>query len=411
MRKNRGRYLEGLEGGRKRGSVGSSAAITAPSSTGQAFSRPIHKIALVNMDYTLLITMVLLVLIGIVMVYSASYYVASTSARFGYDMFSLVRSQIMAALVGFAALVVMANFNYHKYLRKLTFPAYIGALALLILTILIGESAGGAQRWLNLFGFRFQPSEVAKIAIIMTMAHIIAYNKKMADNFKGITILAILIGIMAAIIGFGTNNMSSAIIIAIIGFGTIFVASKMTWPFIAAGGAAAAGLAYILATGVGFRAGRFAAWLDPFADPTDTGFQIVQSLFAIGSGGMFGLGLGQSRQKLGFIPEAHNDIIFSVIAEELGFMGATLVLFLFGVYLWRSIKIALNAKDMYGCLLAVGAALMVGSQAIINIAVVTNSIPNTGVPLPFISHGGTSLLVMMTATGMLLNISRYQNRS
>jgi len=410
MRPNRRRHLEAIQGQgteRKRGS-GTLSALPPP---GPSAGKFVHKIALVNMDYTLLITMILLVLIGIVMVYSASYYVASTSARFGYDMFSLVRSQIAAALVGLAAMTVMANFNYHKYLRKFTFPAYLGALALLILTILIGEAAGGAQRWLNVFGFRFQPSEVAKIAVIMTMSHLIAYNKKMADGFKGIAILGVLIGIMAAIIGFGTNNMSSAIIIAIIGFGTIFVASKMTWPFVVAGASAAAGLIFILATGVGFRAGRFAAWLDPFADPTDTGFQIVQSLFAIGSGGMFGLGLGQSRQKLGFIPEAHNDIIFSVIAEELGFMGAALVLFLFGVYLWRAIKIALNAKDMYGCLLAVGAALMVGSQALINIAVVTNSIPNTGVPLPFISHGGTSLLVMMTATGILLNISRYQNRS
>ena len=420
MRESRRRHLEALPGsGRKRGSnvaeqtaagTGADAPVGSQAAP-PSFQKPQNKIVIVNMDYTLLVSMVLLVLIGIVMVYSASYYVASTSARFGYDMFTLVRSQIMAALIGFAALIVMSNFNYHKYLRKFTVPAYIGALALLILTVFIGDEAGGAQRWLNLFGFRFQPSEVAKIAVIMTMAHLIAFNKKMADDFRGIAVLGIFIGIMAALIGFGTNNMSSAIIITIIGFGTIFVASKMTWPFVVAGAAAASGLAFILATGVGFRAGRFAAWLDPFADPTDTGFQIIQSLFAIGSGGMFGLGLGQSRQKLGFIPEAHNDIIFSVIAEELGFMGATLVLFLFGVYLWRAIKIALNAKDTYGCLLAVGAALMVGSQAIINIAVVTNSIPNTGVPLPFISHGGTSLLVMMTATGILLNISRYQNRN
>jgi len=417
MSERRKRHLEAVPGtGKKRGSRNmdmfkSSFSEPPKLRSSESFVRPIKKIALVNMDYTLLISMILLVLIGIVMVYSASYYVASTSARFGNDMFSLVRSQIFAALLGFAALIVMANFNYHKYLRKLTFPAYLGALALLILTILIGEAAGGAQRWLNIAGFRFQPSEIAKIAVIMTTAHLIAYNKKMADDFRGIAVLGILIGIIAAIIGIGTNNMSSAIIVAIIGFGTIFVASKMTMPFVAVGLAAAGGLAYILATGVGFRAGRFAAWLDPFADPTDSGFQIIQSLFAIGSGGMFGLGLGQSRQKLGFIPEAHNDIIFSVIAEELGFMGATLILFLFGVYLWRAIKIALNAKDMYGCLLAVGAALMVGSQALINIAVVTNSMPNTGVPLPFISHGGTSLLVMMAATGILLNISRYQNRS
>jgi len=364
------------------------------------------------MDYTLLISMTLLVLIGIIMVYSASYYVAATSPRFGHDMFSLVRGQIIAAIIGFAGLIVMANFNYNKHLRKFTVLAYVASVALLILTVLIGDEAGGATRWITLpVVGRFQPSEVAKIALAMFVSHFIAVNKKMADTYKGIAILGIFIGILAAIIGVGTNNMSSAIIITIVGFGIIFVASSKTMPFVIAGGAGAAALTVILATGVGFRAGRFAAWLDPFADPTDTGFQIVQSLFAIGSGGMFGLGLGQSRQKLGFIPEAHNDIIFSVISEELGFVGAALVLFLFGIYLWRAIKIALNAKDLYGCLLATGIALMVGSQALINIAVVTNSIPNTGVPLPFISHGGTSLLVLMTATGILLNISRYQSKS
>lgn len=401
---NKIRHLEAIPGtGRGRGNSRSS-------SSGYMYET-VRKIAIVNMDYTLLVTMVLLVLIGIVMVYSASYYVASTSPRFGNDMFSLVRSQIVAAFMGFAALIVMTNFNY-KYLRKFSLLAFLVAFVLLVLTILIGDDAGGAQRWLDLpIVGRFQPSEVAKLALIMLISHMISQNKELADKMLGIVKLGIPIGIMILMIGIGTNNMSSAIIVAIIGFGIIFVASKMTIPFIIAGGIATAGLVFVLSTGLGFRAGRFAAWLDPFADPTNTGFQIIQSLFAIGSGGMFGLGLGQSRQKLGFIPEAHNDIIFSVIAEELGFIGASLVLFLFGVYLWRAIKIAFNARDLYGCLLATGCALMVGSQAIINIAVVTNSIPNTGVPLPFISHGGTSLLVMMTATGILLNISRYQNRS
>jgi len=286
---------------------------------------------------------------------------------------------------------------------------YLAAIALLILTVFFGEESGGARRWIRLpvLG-RFQPSELAKIAIFMAVSHMLALRKDLADNIPGLIKLAVVIGLMAGIIGVGTNNMSSAIIIAIIGFGIVFVASSKTMPFVLAGGAAVAGLVFLLATGSGFRSSRFAAWLDPFSDPTDKGFQIVQSLYAIGSGGMFGLGLGQSRQKLGFIPEAHNDIIFSVICEELGFVGAALVLFLFGVYLWRAIKIALNAKDLYGCFLATGIALMVGSQALINIAVVTNSIPNTGVPLPFISHGGTSLSVMLFCTGILLNISRYQ---
>jgi len=373
-------------------------------------STSVEYVDVVNMDYTLLITAILLTLFGIVMVYSSSYYTASTSAAFGYDMFGPVRSQIMAAIVGFAAMLLISSLSYSNVLRMFTIPAYVGAIVLLILTAKYGVEVNGARRWiiLPIIG-RFQPSEVAKIAIIMAMAHIIDYKKSMADNWVGIAKLGALIGILAAVIGKGTNNWSSAILICIIGFGTIFVASAKTWPFVAAGTAAASGLALFLALGGdAVRSGRFSAWLDPFSDPTDKGFQIVQSLFAIGSGGMFGLGLGQSRQKLGFIPEAHNDIIFSVICEELGFIGAILVLFLFGVYLWRAIKIALNAKDLYGCLLATGIALMVGSQALINIAVVTNSMPNTGVPLPFISHGGTSLDVMLFCTGILLNISRFQ---
>ena len=373
-------------------------------------TQAVETIALVNMDYTLLITAILLTLFGIVMVYSSSYYTASTSAAFGYDMFGPVRSQIMAAIVGVAAMLIMSSLSYSKVLRKFTFPAYIGSIGLLLYTAWKGEIVNGARRWINLpvIG-RFQPSEVAKIAIIMMTAHLIVNRKNWADTIGGIIKIGAFIGIVAAVIGKGTNNWSSAIIICIIGFGIIFVASSKTWPFVLGGGVAAGGLTILLAMGGdAVRSGRFSAWLDPFSDPTDKGFQIVQSLYAIGSGGMFGLGLGQSRQKLGFIPEAHNDIIFSVICEELGFIGAFLVLFLFGVYIWRAIKIALNAKDLYGCLLATGVALMVGSQALINIAVVTNSMPNTGVPLPFISHGGTSLDVMLFCTGILLNISRYQ---
>jgi len=382
------------------------------SRTKTEFRPTVYKVSLVNMDYTLLITMSLLVLIGLIMVYSASYYVAATSVRFGYDMFRPLRSQAIAAIAGFAALIIMANFSYSTHLRKFAVVGYIAAVALLIATALFGVESGGARRWLPipLLG-QFQTSEVAKIALAMFISHFIAVNKKMADTYKGIATLGVFIGIMVAIIGVGTNNMSSAIIIVIIGGGIIFVASEKTWAFIGAGIAGIVALTAVLAFGVGFRANRFAMWFDPFADPSDAGLQTVQSLFAIGSGGMFGLGLGQSRQKLGFIPEVHNDVIFSVISEELGFIGASLVLFLFGVYVWRAIKIAINAKDMYGCLLATGIALMVAAPAIINIAVVTNTIPNTGVPLPFISHGGTSLLVLMAATGVLLNISRYQTKS
>ena len=202
-------------------------------------------------------------------------------------------------------------------------------------------------------------------------------------------------------------NLSTAIIVSLIGFGIIFIASPYTAVFFISGLIGASGLVFYMSRAKDFRGGRFSAWLDPFSDPSATGYQIVQSLYAVASGVIFGLGLGQSRQKLGFLPEAHNDIIFSIICEELGFFGAMIVLILFAILIWRGIKIAVNATDLFGTLVASGIVIMIASQVIINVAVVTNSIPNTGVPLPFISYGGTSVAIMMMLIGILLNISRY----
>ena len=384
-------------------------ANTGNSKRGSASRSDLKVIEVRNIDYTILITVILLVLIGIVMVFSSSYYVASTSSKFGNNMYSLVRSQSFAAIIGVAAMLFMSNINY-RYLKRFGILFYIVSIILLIITSLFGKESGGARRWLPLPipGLtQFQPSELAKISIILFVAQIISTYKNSASSLKGLAFLGGTIGICAGIIAVGTSNLSTAIIITIIGAGMIFIASPYTAIFVIVAVLGVVALVILLATGTGYRSKRFTAWLDPFSDPTDKGFQTIQSLYAIASGGIFGLGLTQSRQKLGFIPEAHNDIIFSIICEELGLVGAGLVLFLFGVLLWRILKTAINAPDLYGSLVAAGVGLMIGSQVLVNIAVVTNSIPNTGVPLPFISHGGTSIAILLFSVGIVLNISRY----
>jgi len=356
-----------------------------------------------NVDHTLLVSIVLLVLIGIVMVFSSSYYSASQEgARYHY-----FRMQTFVALVGFVSMMIVSNINY-RYFKRFADVLYLVSIALLIYVLFFGLTEGGATRWIHIpgLGFGFQPSEVAKLAIILFVSKVISSKKGILNSFIGTASVSIIILLCVVLVGI--ENLSTAIIIAIIGFGILFVASPYIVIFVVLGLAAVGGLVAFLAFfAEGFRGARFEAWLNPFADPLGVGFQTVQSLYAIASGGLFGLGLGQSRQKLGFIPEAHNDIIFSIIAEELGLLGAGLVLFLFGVFLWRALKIAMDSQDLFGSLVATGIAIMIGSQVIINVGVVTNTIPNTGVPLPFISYGGTSLAIMMVSVGILLSISRY----
>lgn len=363
------------------------------------------KIHIVSADHTLYLSVMLLVLIGVVMVFSASYYVAVTFHN--ASRFHFLTSQFIAAVVGFVAVGFLSNVNYRYWFRFIPL-AYLIGLALLVMVLVtnFGEAAGGAQRWIDIGGFRFQPSEPAKLATILMLAKVITGKKNLLTTAFGHVTAAGYLMLPVALIA--VENGSTSIVLAGIGAAMIFVASPFTKVFLLTalvGGSA--GLFYLF-TGEEFRMARFEAWLDPWSDPTGVGFQTVQSLYAIGTGGIFGVGLGNSRQKLGFIPEAHNDIIFSVIVEELGILGGGIILFLFGVFLWRAIKIAIHADDMFGALIATGIATMVGAQALINVGVVTNSIPNTGVPLPFISFGGTSLVTMLVSVGLLLSISRYK---
>ena len=269
----------------------------------------------------------------------------------------------------------------------------------------IGIEAGGQKRWLGVGSLSFQPSEFTKIAVILYLSvYVIEHRKEMA-NLKGFAKACGILLIPVVLIA--VSNFSSALLVGLMGATILFIASPRVWYFGAAIAAAVPlGAIAILLPQFRYRLGRITTWLDPWADPTGTGFQTIQSLYAVASGGLFGLGLGQSRQKT-FIPEAYNDIIFAIICEELGLIGAALVIMLFAVLIWRGIKIAMNAKDSFGMLVATGVTAVIAFQSIINIGVVTNTIPNTGQPLPFVSYGGTSLLFLMGMVGILLNISRY----
>jgi len=354
----------------------------------------------------LLFVTLLLVLFGIVMVFSSSYVTAGN--RLG-DPFHFLRRNAMFAAAGFVIMLFLSNFNY-ELIRPLSTLIYGISVVLLVLVIFFGEERGGATRWIRLpvIG-EFQPSEIARASVIFMLAYSIERYPKLPRSWIGICYLGGIVGLLVLLILL-PGGLSVSIITASIGLAIIGVASPYFWWLIAAGGIGAAGLGGFLwweyITEAGFRGGRFGAWLDPFSDPLNMGYQTIQSLFAIAGGSWFGRGMGNSLQA-SFVPEPHNDIIFSIIVEEFGFAGAVFVLTLFAIFVWRGIITSMRAPDTFSSLVALGIVFAIGFQAVINVGVVTNTIPNTGVNLPFISYGGTSLLVSMAMVGVLLNISRY----
>ncbi len=365
-----------------------------------------------EMDHLLLFVIIALVLIGIIMVFSASSY--SSAVKFGTPYTFFIKQTIFAA-IGFIGLSITANFHYNNYMNKWPAIMYAVTSFFLVLVLFVGKDINGAKRWLEIpgtGGLGFQPSELAKITMIIVTSSIIAKHPKILNSFKGTVQVGAVVIFMAALIG--KENMSTSLIVMAIGFGIIFVVSPFTKQFIALGiTGVVAILAYLAIEaylGVGFRGGRFKAWLDPFSDVKEFGFQTVQSLYAIASGGFFGLGLGNSRQKLSYLPESQNDFIFAIICEELGFFGAMIIIGLYILLIYRGVQIALKAPNLFGTLVAFGIVILVATQVIINIAVTTNTIPNTGIALPFISYGGTSLVFMISTMGILLNISRYTRK-
>ncbi len=359
----------------------------------------------VSMDYSLLFIIIFLLCFGLVMLYSTSSY--NALIKFGDSAYYL-KNQILATILGLIVMAAAAKLDYHKYI-KLAALVYIASLVCLVLVKSpIGITANGATRWIGIGPISFQPAELAKLGIIMILAINITNMRKKLDRFSVIIKLFLLAVPQVGLILLLTKNMSSAIIVAGIAVVMLFVASPKYKPFVIIAVTAVVLLALVLAFGSGFRMERIQAWQNPEAYSSGTGFQTIQSLYAIGSGGLVGKGLGQSVQKLGYVPEAQNDMIFSIICEELGLFGGIAIILLFAFMIWRFMIIANNARDLVGSMIVVGVLGHIAIQVLLNIAVVTNTIPNTGITLPFISYGGTSMLFLMVEMGMVLSVSKYE---
>lgn len=363
-------------------------------------------------DYSLLFIVLFLLGFGLVMIYSVSSYEAYADYS---DAAYYLKKQLLAVILGFVFMIVAANIPYYVW-AKFAGVGYLVSVILIALVPKFGIESHGAKRWLRIpvIGMSLQPAEVAKLCMIIFLANLVCKMGKGIRTFKGMAVLLLTSLPLAIIVWKWTDNLSSAIIILGIAVFMIFVASPDYKRFIAVGLAgicAVSGLVYYISQltmseELGFRFKRILAWLNPEAYAQDEGFQTLQALYAIGSGGVMGKGLGQSMQKLGFIPEAQNDMIFSIICEELGLFGAIAIILMFILLLWRMMIIANNAPDLFGALLVVGVMGHIAIQVILNIAVVTNTIPNTGISLPFISYGGTSVLFLMTEIGLVLNVAK-----
>ena len=364
-------------------------------------------------DYNLIVIISFLLAFGMVMIYSTSSYDAYIT--FGEPSYYL-KKQVVATIAGLVIMVVFALIPYHFW-EKTAGLAYATSIVLILLIIPLGYEANGAKRWIKIFGISMQPAEVAKVGMIIFLACIITRLGKNTAKRKGFWLAfgsAVPISLMLWLI---TSNLSSAIIVVGIALIMLFVSTPNYRRFvlIALVGIVAAGLLVLIivsnAAGVesgdmGFRGSRVLAWLDPEAYASGKGFQTLQALYAIGSGGLFGKGLGNSIQKLGFLPEAQNDMIFSIICEELGLFGALAVILLFILLIMRLKYIADRAMDQFGALLVVGVMGHIAIQVILNIAVVTNTIPNTGISLPFISYGGSASFFLLTEIGICLSVAR-----
>ena len=353
-------------------------------------------------DDTLLVTVLVLVIAGLVLLTSISAY--NGNVKF-HDSFYYLKKQGFATGLGLVGMAVISRIDYHRWI-PLAVPGYLLSILLGVAVLLFGEEYNGSKRWLSLGPVSFQPSEFAKVAVIVFLSWLIEKNIKKMGKFKSIVLTMLTILPIVGLVG--ASNLSTAIIILGIGAVMIFTASPKYLQFfwMIAGGA---GFMTIFLALESYRLERIAIWRNP--EKYEKGYQTLQGLYAIGSGGLFGRVLGNSVQKLGFLPEAQNDMIFSIICEELGLVGAGILIGVFLILIWRFFVIAAKAEDLTGALIATGAMAHMMIQIILNIAVVTNSIPNTGITLPFISYGGTSVVFLLLEMGLVLSVSGYSGRN
>lgn len=376
------------------------------------------KVTLKHAPDFLLITMIILIVgFGVVMVYSASHYHGMTN--FG-DPFRFAKRQLLVGIGGIGLMFGVTYFFNYRILANIKVAALVYGISILsaLSLFVFGKNVNGATRWIQIGPIQFQPSELVKIGvIIMLSAYILKYRKKL-DKIRYLVIGGMIV--LGPTVIIAVENLSSAIVVALVGLLILFVSTPKVWYYILGAVLAIAAVLWIYYIAVNnielggflgeifkpYRLNRIRIWQDPWIDPVGGGYQPIQSLYAIGSGGLFGTGLGLGVQKLGFLPEPHNDIIFAVICEELGLVGAALLLLAYAVLVLRGFSIAAHADDFFGALVATGISGMIAVQVLINVAVNTNSIPTTGMQLPMVSYGGTALLILLGSMGILVNISR-----
>ena len=360
-----------------------------------------------KMDITFLSFVLILLTIGLVMLFSASY---AYSLEYYSNSYKFITRQTMLGGVGVVAMLITSRIDYHFW-RRFAWIIFFIVIAMLVILLALPPMVDGmdVKRWLVIGPINFQPSELAKFAIVLLFSSLIAGNYKNIKNFSFIGILLVILGGTCGLIVL-EPHLSATVLVFSIGVVLLIVGGLPKKYIIGGLGLGVAGVAFLIISGaVSYGSDRIKYWLDPWADPTGKGFQTIQSLLAIGSGGILGRGIGQSRQKYLWVPEPHNDFIFSIVCEELGLIGACVIILLFCLLVWRGFTIAMHAPDKFGSLLALGLTFQVGLQAMLNIWVVTNTIPNTGISLPFFSYGGTSLLILLAEMGIVLSVSRGAN--
>ena len=361
-----------------------------------------------GLDMPFFFLVLTLVIIGLVMLFSASYPYAYYNMN--GNSYYFIKNQIVFAVMGFVAMVSLSYFDYH-HLHKFSL-AFLGVSFALLILVLFMPTVNGVHRWIQLGSFSFQASEITKFAIVLFFAHLISINFRKMTTFRyGILPFAIVLLPTVVLLAL-EPHISCTVIVVMLSALMLFIGGvKLRW-FGSVLGIISAGLIYLVVftDKLTYANDRISGWLDPFSATSgaDT-WQTKQGLYAIGSGGLLGVGLGNSRQKYLYIPEPQNDFIFSVVCEELGFVGALIILILFAMLIWRGIVLSMRAKDKFGALLGIGLTVQVGLQVVLNIAVVTNTIPNTGISLPFFSYGGSSLMMLLAQMGIILSISRTSN--
>lgn len=358
-----------------------------------------------KMDITFFFLVMGLLVTGLVMLFSAS---APYASNYYSNSYHFISRQLIFAVGGVVLMLFISKIDYHVF-RRFVWVIVGISLAMLILVLVMPSTKDGFHRWLNLGFIQFQPSEVAKFALIVLLSFLISKNYNKMKEFKFQIALLGIIGLFCVLI-LAENHLSATILVFAIGFVLMFIGG-MSWKLIVGMGAiGVSGVVLAIATGlISYASDRIKYWIDPWSSAQYKGFQTIQSLLAIGSGGVMGRGIGQSNQKYLWLPEPQNDFIFSVVCEELGFIGAALIVIGFALLVWRGFTIALRAPDKFGMLMCIGLVFQVGLQTVLNILVVTNTIPNTGISLPFFSYGGTSLVMLLVQMGIVLSISRSSN--